>query len=44
MPILHGNDVIGEIDIDSDEPAAFDAGDQTFLEHVADAVSARARA
>ena len=43
VPILHGNDVIGEIDIDSDEPAAFDAGDQAFLEHVADMVSARAR-
>lgn len=43
VPILHGDDVIGEIDIDSDQPAAFDADDQTFLEHVARMVSARAR-
>jgi L-methionine (R)-S-oxide reductase len=43
VPILHGDDVVGEIDIDSDEPAAFDAGDQAFLEHIARMVSSRSR-
>jgi GAF domain-containing protein len=33
--------VLGEIDIDSDEPAAFDHGDRSFLEHVARMVSTR---
>ena len=33
--------VLGEIDIDSDEPAAFDEGDRAFLEHVARMVSTR---
>jgi len=33
--------VLGEIDIDSDEPAAFDDGDRVFLEHVARMVSTR---
>ncbi len=33
--------VLGEIDIDSDEPAAFDEDDRAFLEHVARMVSAR---
>ena len=35
--------VIGEIDIDSDRPAAFDAEDRAFLEHVARMVSSRCR-
>jgi L-methionine (R)-S-oxide reductase len=33
--------VVGEIDIDSDRPAAFDDGDRAFLEHVARMVSTR---
>jgi L-methionine (R)-S-oxide reductase len=33
--------VLGEIDIDSDTPAAFDDGDRAFLEHVARMVSTR---
>ena len=33
--------VLGEIDIDSDEPAAFDEDDRAFLEQVARMVSAR---
>jgi GAF domain-containing protein len=36
-----GDRVRGEIDIDSDEPAAFDEGDRVFLEHVARMVSTR---
>ena len=35
VPILKGNDVLGEIDIDSDQLAAFDARDQRLLEAVA---------
>ena len=35
VPILHGTDVLGEIDIDSDRPAAFGAADRELLEQVA---------
>jgi GAF domain-containing protein len=35
VPIAHGGTVVGEIDIDSDVPAAFTAQDQHFLERVA---------
>ncbi len=35
VPIMAGPDVIGEIDIDSDAPAAFTAEDRQRLEHVA---------
>jgi GAF domain-containing protein len=35
--------VIGEIDIDSVEPGAFDDADRAFLEHVARMVSSRCR-
>lgn len=35
VPILSGNQVVGEIDIDSREPAAFSREDQEFLEAVA---------
>lgn len=35
VPIKNGNVVIGEIDIDSDKPAAFDAKDAAFLQKVA---------
>ena len=41
VPIMHGGDVLGEIDIDSDRPAAFGAADQELLEAVA-ALLARA--
>ena len=36
VPILAGGRVIGEIDIDSDRPAAFGPGDRDFLEGVAE--------
>jgi len=35
VPIAHEGGVVGEIDIDSDRPAAFDDGDRTFLERIA---------
>jgi L-methionine (R)-S-oxide reductase len=35
VPIMHGPTVLGEIDIDSDRPAAFGAADRDLLESVA---------
>jgi L-methionine (R)-S-oxide reductase len=35
VPIAHEGRVVGEIDIDSDRPAAFGDEDRDFLEHVA---------
>ena len=35
VPIMLHGDVLGEIDIDSDTPAAFGAADRELLEHVA---------
>ena len=35
VPIMRGGSVLGEIDIDSDQPAAFDAADRQLLESVA---------
>jgi L-methionine (R)-S-oxide reductase len=35
VPIMRGNDVLGEIDIDSDRPAAFGKADQKMLESMA---------
>jgi GAF domain-containing protein len=35
VPIAHGGRVVGEIDIDSDRPAAFGENDRAFLERVA---------
>lgn len=35
VPISYGGKVVGEIDVDSDRPAAFDADDRAFLERVA---------
>ena len=35
VPILRGSDVLGEIDIDSDRPAAFGPADRTLLESIA---------
>ena len=43
VPIHFQGRVIGEIDIDSDRPSAFDAEDRAFLEHVARMVSSRCR-
>jgi len=35
VPIMRGDEVLGEIDIDSDRPAAFGAPDRALLEPVA---------
>ena len=35
VPIMRGDQVLGEIDIDSDQPAAFGASDRALLEPVA---------
>ena len=35
VPIMEDGEVLGEIDIDSDQPAAFGAADRALLEHVA---------
>ena len=42
VPIAYEGRVVGEIDIDSDSPAAFSDDDRTFLERVALLVSAHA--
>ena len=42
VPISYGGRVVGEIDVDSDVPAAFTSADRTFLERVATLVSAPA--
>lgn len=39
VPIKRGQSILGEIDIDSDTPGAFDADDVVFLEKVADMLS-----
>jgi L-methionine (R)-S-oxide reductase len=39
VPIMRGGDVLGEIDIDSDRPAAFGADDKRMLEAVAGILS-----
>jgi len=39
VPISHEGRVVGEIDIDSDRPAAFTEDDRVFLEHVAQLVA-----
>ncbi|MDQ4030258.1 MAG: GAF domain-containing protein, partial [Actinomycetota bacterium] len=39
VPIAYEGKIVGEIDIDSDEPAAFDEADREFLERVALLVS-----
>jgi L-methionine (R)-S-oxide reductase len=35
VPIMRGSEVLGEIDIDSDRPAAFGPGDRELLEPIA---------
>jgi L-methionine (R)-S-oxide reductase len=42
VPIAFQGTVVGEIDIDSDEPAAFGDEDKAFLERVATLISAHA--
>jgi L-methionine (R)-S-oxide reductase len=42
VPIAYEGRVVGEIDIDSDQPAAFTSDDRAFLERVALLVSAHA--
>ncbi len=42
VPISHEGSVVGEIDIDSDQPAAFGEKDRAFLERVAELVSSHA--
>jgi GAF domain-containing protein len=39
VPIVHEGLVVGEIDIDSDRPAAFDDDDRAFLERVAELIA-----
>lgn len=41
VPIMRSARVLGEIDIDSDVPAAFDARDREFLEEVARLLASR---
>jgi GAF domain-containing protein len=41
VPIMSGSHVLGEIDVDSDRPAAFDAEDKTLLEAVASLLAAK---
>ena len=41
VPILRGGQVFGEIDIDSDKPAAFTDADRRLLEAVAEALAAK---
>jgi GAF domain-containing protein len=41
VPIMRGDVVLGEIDIDSDRPAAFGAEDRALLEPLAAALAAR---
>jgi L-methionine (R)-S-oxide reductase len=39
VPIKKNNSVVGEIDIDSDNPNAFDKNDKIFLEKIANKIS-----
>jgi L-methionine (R)-S-oxide reductase len=43
VPIMDGERVLGEIDIDSDQPAAFGADDRVLLEETARALARRLR-
>jgi GAF domain-containing protein len=44
VPIMHGDRVLGEIDIDSDRPAAFGPADRELLEAVAALLAPRLEA
>ena len=39
--IRHEGEVVGQFDVDSDEPGRFGAGDERFLERLAEVVAAR---
>src|SRR5215831_425453 len=41
VPIFSGGRVVGEIDIDSDQPAAFTEGDRRLVEHAASLLGGR---
>jgi GAF domain-containing protein len=41
VPIYFRGEIVGEIDVDSDDSAAFDDEDVAFLEHVARMISSR---
>jgi GAF domain-containing protein len=41
VPIMKGGDVLGEIDIDGDDAAAYGPGDQRFLEELARLIATR---
>ena len=41
VPIMRGSEVLGEIDVDSDRPAAFGQADRRLLESVAGLLAAR---
>ena len=41
VPIMNGSDVLGEIDVDSDRPAAFGADDRALLERIAELLAPR---
>lgn len=41
VPIMRGSEVLGEIDVDSDRPAAFGQADRRLLESVAALLAAR---
>ena len=43
VPIAHDGRVVGELDIDSDRPAAFGEEDRAFLERVAELIAAHSR-
>ncbi len=43
VPLMDGERVLGEIDIDSDQPSFFSRDDQTMLEEIADVIVARLR-
>jgi L-methionine (R)-S-oxide reductase len=44
VPIRFKGEIVAELDIDSDEPAAFDESDRAFLEQVGRLISSRVRA
>jgi GAF domain-containing protein len=41
VPIMNGSDVLGEIDVDSDRPAAFGDADRALLETIASRLAPR---